>query len=295
VDWSRQITQSLGDGVTTDYYIGNLIQIDADTQLTISVAGDAQILGTDYTVVDGLTTVKFATAPATGDAIEILRTSRLLLDQAATINVTQSASSGSGTGAKFTVVYVRNQVGQFGALSGSVIISDGGSNYVTNDTITLSATSFGGNPANGNITLRVGSVDGNGAVQAFAALDVDPTLSGIVYTPIVLTSTFSLNEYLYTVNNIFSFSVLVDGVLQRPHIDYEFNEDSTATTAGGIDTPPSLVAVELLSAHVEHVRHVVAAVGVVVERHLAVIRFGEVGFAGHSVVGDPVTLADGYA
>jgi hypothetical protein len=227
VDWSRQITQSLGDGVTTDYYIGNLIQIDADTQLTISVAGDAQILGTDYTVVNGLTTVKFATAPATGDAIEILRTSRLLLDQAATINVTQSASSGSGTGAKFTIVYVRNQVGQFGALSGSVIISDGGSNYVSNDTITLSAASFGGNPANGNITLRVGSVDGNGAVQAFAALDANPAVSGIVYTPIVLTSTFSLNEYLYTVNNIFSFSVLVDGVLQRPEIDYTFSGDST--------------------------------------------------------------------
>jgi hypothetical protein len=108
-----------------------------------------------------------------------------------------------------------------------VIISDGGSNYVSNDTITLSAASFGGNPANGNITLRVGSVDGNGAVQAFAALDANPAVSGIVYTPIVLTSTFSLNEYLYTVNNIFSFSVLVDGVLQRPEIDYTFSGDST--------------------------------------------------------------------
>ena len=227
VDWSRQILQTLGNGTTTDFYIGDIIQIDANTQLTISVAGDEQILGTDYTVVDGLSTVRFTTAPAAGDAVEIFRTSRLLLDQTATINVTQSASSGSGTGAKFTVVYVRNQVGQYAANSGSVIISNGGSNYLANDTITLSAASFGGNPVNGNITLRVNSVDGNGAVQALRTLSNDPLLTGILYTPTVLTNTFSLNEYLYTVNNIYSFSVLVDGVLQRPEIDYTFSGDST--------------------------------------------------------------------
>jgi len=227
VDWDNQIQSRLGNGSTTDYYIADTIQFDANTQITVSVGGDEQVLGVDYTIVDNLTTVRFTTAPAVGDAVEIFRTSRLLLDQKVTINVTQSASSGLGTDAKFTVVYVRNQVGQFAANSGAVIISNGGSDYVANDTITLSAASFGGNPVNGNITLRVGSVDGNGAVQAFTALDANPAVSGIVYTPIVLTNTFSLNEYLYTVDNIYSFSVLVDDVLQRPEIDYTFSGDST--------------------------------------------------------------------
>ena len=71
--------------------------------------------------------------------------------------------------------------------------------------------------------------------------------------------------------------------------------NSTATTAGGIDTASCLVAVQLLSAHVEHVRHVVTAVGVVVERHLAVVMFGQPCLAGDGVVGDPVTLADRHA
>ena len=39
------------------------------------------------------------------------------------------------------------------------------------------------------------------------------------------TRTFSLNEYLYSVPNIYSFRVVVDGVLQRPNIDYTFNAD----------------------------------------------------------------------
>ena len=36
---------------------------------------------------------------------------------------------------------------------------------------------------------------------------------------------FSLNEYLYGAINIYSFSVTVNGVIQRPNIDYEFNSD----------------------------------------------------------------------
>ena len=72
VDWERQRVQSLGDGVTTTYAIGNAIQIDANTQLTVSVAGEEQFLGTDYTVINSLTAVQFTTAPVAGDAVEIL-------------------------------------------------------------------------------------------------------------------------------------------------------------------------------------------------------------------------------
>ena len=37
---------------------------------------------------------------------------------------------------------------------------------------------------------------------------------------------FDLTPYLYTISDIYSFTVSVNGQLQRPHIDYEFNSDS---------------------------------------------------------------------
>ena len=208
VDWEQQIIQILGNGVTKDYYIGNAIQIDANTQLTVSVAGDEQILGTDYTVVDSLTTVRFTTAPAAGAAVEIFRTSRLLLDYQVYRNL--SGTGGSGTGVKFDVTRLRGTV--------QVYLVDGGTGYNTGNTITIPATSFGGgaSPAN-DITFTV-----TAAAGIITSINGTPS-----YTPPTLTTQFSLNEYLYTVNNIYSFSVLVDNVLQRPELDYTFSGDST--------------------------------------------------------------------
>jgi hypothetical protein len=209
VDWSRQISQALGNGTATDFYIGALIQIDANTQLTVSVAGDEQILGTGYTVVNGLTTVRFATAPAAGDAVEIFRTSRLILDYQVYRNL--PGTGGSGSGAKFDVTRLRGTV--------QVYVVDGGTGYTAGDDITIPAASFGGgtSPAN-DITLTDVIVSAGGVITGWTG---SPS-----YTPPTLTTQFSLNEYLYTVNNIYSFSVLVDDVLQRPEIDYIFSGDS---------------------------------------------------------------------
>jgi hypothetical protein len=44
------------------------------------------------------------------------------------------------------------------------------------------------------------------------------------------TVDFSLDPYLYTATNIDSFSVRINGNFQRPYIDYEFDQDSTALT-----------------------------------------------------------------
>ena len=209
VDWERQRVQALGDGVTTTYAIGNIIQIDADTQLTVSVAGDEQFLGTDYTVIDSFTTVKFTTAPAEGDSVEILRTSRKLLDYQTYFNV--AGTGGSGTGVKFDITRVRGTV--------QVFLADGGTGYTAGDDITILAASFGGgtSPAN-DITLTDVTISTGGVITAWASL---------TYTPPALATVFSLNEYLYTANNINSFSVLVNNVLQRPEIDYIFSGDST--------------------------------------------------------------------
>ena len=229
VDWQLQNLKAVGDGATTNYFIGNTIKIDADTQLTVSVDGDEQILGTDYTVVNLLTMVVFTTPPAEGNAIEIIRTSRKILDYQATYNLNQSATSGSGLGVKFTVVYQRNEVGQPAAGKGLVSVTTGGTNYTVSDTITLSAASFGGGVANGNITLTVTSIGAGGSVTGFS----------IAYSPSVLISTFSLNEYLFSADNIYSFTLLVDGVVQRPNIDYTFNNATYDVTFAAASNPPA--------------------------------------------------------
>jgi hypothetical protein len=229
VDWQLQNLKAVGDGVTTNYFIGDVIKIDADTQLTVSVDGDEQILGADYTVVNSFTMVVFTTPPAEGNAVEIIRTSRKILDYQATYDVSQSATSGSGTGAKFTVVYQRNEVGQPAAGKGLVSVTTPGTNYTVSDTITLSAASFGGDVANGNITLTVTSIGAGGAVTGFST----------AYAPSVLATTFSLNQYLFSADNIYSFTLLVDGVLQRPNIDYTFNNSTYDVTFAAASNPPA--------------------------------------------------------
>jgi len=230
-DWQLQKVTALGTGTITNYYIGADIQIDNDAQLTVSVGGDDQRLNVDYVVSNSLTEVVFTVPPALNDAVEIIRTSRKILDYQASYDVVPSATSGSGTGAEFTVVYQRNQVGQPGALKGVVAISAAGINYQVGDTITLAAASFGGAVANGAITLTVpaAGVGLNGELLAVT----------IAYTPVALTTTFSLNEYLFTADNINSFTLLVDNVLQRPNIDYTFNTGTGDVTFAAASNPPA--------------------------------------------------------
>jgi hypothetical protein len=208
VDWETQRVQALGDGVTTSYAIGADIKIDADTQLTVSVAGDEQILGIDYTVVNSFTMVEFATAPAAGDAIEIIRTSRKLLDYQVYYGL--AGTGGTGSNATFVVTRIRGTV--------TVSVENGGTGYTTGNTITIPAASFdGGSSPTNDITFIVTANSG-----VIIAINGTPS-----YTPPPLTVSFSLNEYFYTVDNLYSFSVIVDDVLQRPEIDYIFSGDST--------------------------------------------------------------------
>ena len=58
-----------------------------------------------------------------------------------------------------------------------------------------------------------------------------------------ITRTFSLNEKLYSAVNIYSFTVMVNGVLQRPNIDYTFNADNSTYGRDLIfETAPDLAA-----------------------------------------------------
>jgi hypothetical protein len=79
-----------------------------------------------------------------------------------------------------------------------------------------------------NYSLTATSVVFNSAPPSDLILQISRR-SSATYTGDGSTQIFSLNEYLYTAVNIYSFNVSVNGVLQRPNIDYEFNADYSTT------------------------------------------------------------------
>jgi hypothetical protein len=213
VDWQNQFIRTQGNGVTRIYNISNAIQIDQGTQLTVTVDNQTLTLGVDYTVNLALTEVEFTIAPAVGVLVDIQRTYTQQLDTQTYYEVPQSATSGSGSGAEFTIIRVRGQVGQPGSANGAVGPTSFGAGYAPGDTITIPASSFGGGVDGVNdIVLTLSSVGTGGSVEDF----------NIVYTPPTLETVFNLGDNFFTVTNIDSFSVTVNNVLYRPNIDYTF-------------------------------------------------------------------------
>jgi hypothetical protein len=214
VDWEQQFVKALGNDSTASYNISQTIQIDDDSQLIVTIDGQVQLLGTDYTVTlaGGVyTTVVFTTAPAAGTLVNITRIYAKQLDAQTYFDVTQSATSGVGVGAEFTIVRVRNEVGQPGSTDGPTVgVTTAGTGYVNGNTVTIAASSFGGQA---DIVLTITSVSGSGGITGF----------NIAYVPVSLTTVFSLNELFFTVDNIYSFSITVDGEIYRPNIDYTYN------------------------------------------------------------------------
>jgi len=207
INYVIQFLRASGTGTTTVYDISNNIQIDEATQIVVTVNGILQTLAVDYTVSPGFDTVTFAVPPSSGALIEIVRPPLLQLDFGEYFNVVATGAS-TGTGALFTVTRTRGTV--------EVGIQNGGNAYTNGDTLTIPAASFdgGSSPAN-DITFTITVVAGK-IIE----------LTGISYTPPALQNTFSLNELFYTVNSIYSFTVLVDEVIQRPDIDYIYSGDS---------------------------------------------------------------------
>jgi len=83
VQWQDQTVKATGDGVTQNYAIGSVIQIDDADQIAVTVDGADQTLGVDYTVDIANLQVNFVTAPANGLPIVIQRRSLISLDPTA--------------------------------------------------------------------------------------------------------------------------------------------------------------------------------------------------------------------
>lgn len=239
VAWQNQFFRDRGDGVTTTYDISEAIQIDQETQIKVTVNGLVLTLNTDYTVNPELTEVELAVAPALGTLVDIQRIYVQQMDAQTYYDVPQSATSGAGAGAEFTIVRVRNEIGQSGGvLPGSVGLTDFGSGYAPGDTITIAATSFGGGVDGVNdIVLTLTSVGTGGSAGAFT----------IAYTPPALETVFDLGVNFFTAVNIDSFSVTVNNVLYRPNIDYTFNNSTKDLTFVTVPSQGSVIVINAQS------------------------------------------------
>lgn len=208
VDVETQKVTYVGDGSTTTFNYSDYIISTADTnpeQLIVNVNNVAQFLTTDYTVVGD--NVVFVTAPDADADIVILRRSATQLDKQSYINIEQDSTSGSGTNAQFAITRTRG-------VYQPPILTAAGQNYAVGNTLTIDAATIGGgsSPAN-DLVITVTSINGTGGIVTFTA-----TGSGVDNT-----SVFDLAESLYSADSYYSFSVSVDGIIQRPFIDYTFS------------------------------------------------------------------------
>ena len=213
VDVESQQVSYISDGVTTYYNYANTIEIDPSypEQLTVTLDTIILIYQTDYVLAGN--NIVLTSAPSPGQVIRITRRTGVQIDQQIYYNIQPDSSTGTGSGAVFTVADTRGIY--------YPTLTNNGVNYNVGDVLTISYLQVcpAGTIAN-NLIITVNSVYAGGAINTFT-----PAGSGISNT-----ATFQLNPYLYTANNIYAFTVLVNGILQRPHIDYEFNNDSTEST-----------------------------------------------------------------
>lgn len=228
VDVPNQSVTYTASGNNAVFQYSDYITVDATYPGQLLVLQDNILLtyGVDYTSNDVL--VQFFVTPTAGSQILIQRRTSVQFDSNVYYNVTQDSTTGSGSGAVFTVANVRGQY--------TVTMTDPGANYVATEQLTIDYTQVDptGSAAN-NITITVASVDGDGAIVGFSY-----TGNGVNNT-----SVFDLQPYLYTATSYDSFTVYVSGALQRPYIDYSFS--GTTLTFINVPAQGALIFVESAS------------------------------------------------
>ena len=228
VDVPLQAVEYTGNGTTKLFNYNNTIEIDPTypDQIIVTINNVEQQYQTDYTLVNG--SVQFINAPVQNNRITISRRTVIRLDDNTYFGVTQSATTGSGHGAKFTV---NNTRGTY-----TISLTAPGVNYSVGDELTLSYTTIDPNGSNANnITVTVTEVvDGGITAYTWTGSGVDNTAN------------FNLNQYLYTVTTIDSFTVIVNEVIQRPYIDYTFS----GNTLTFVTIPPGNSSIIVQSADV---------------------------------------------
>jgi len=217
-DVEFQVSRHITDGITRNYSFNGSIVIDPSYPEQISVVYNNKLLafGPDYNVTG--TSVILTSLPPAGQSLIIQRKQGQILDTKTFYDVEQTTTSGAGTDATFTITNTRGEY--------FVTVTAGGTGYNIGDTLTFNGALLGTEnslpnlpttPAN-NLTITVLTIGNAGNITS-----LNPLVSGSGVTNNYI---FPVSPYLYGVDNIWSLSITVDGILQRPFIDYDFNTDS---------------------------------------------------------------------
>ena len=239
VDVQEQKVSYLTDGLTGTFNYSDYIQINSSFpgQLIVTLTNTATGLNVDYIYgedyIINADEVILTTVPPRGLTVNIVRRISASLDSDTYYGVTQNASSGPGINATFTVNITRGAY--------YPVVTSGGTNYTPGDTLTIYGSAIGGTTPDNDLVITVTEIGSLGSIAGF-------TFTGSGDSTQV---NFSLTPYLYTATNIYAFTVIVNGQLQRPHIDYEFNNDSSEATQdlSFITVPPpgAVIAVRAAS------------------------------------------------
>jgi hypothetical protein len=211
VDIEEQSISYITDGETALFNYSNYITITNDQQLSVILNNETLQLDVDYSLNGVL--VVLSTIPPSGLKLSISRKTNQAVGQ--WLNTAPNSTSGSGLGATFDVDVTDQSGGVY-----VVTVDQAGSGYAVSDTITILGSRIGGVTPTNDLTLTVTGVSG-GAVTSVTA-------SG---TP---STTFSIYPYLYSADSapaeyaLDSFTVYVNSVIQRPHLDYDLVNDSGA-------------------------------------------------------------------
>ena len=216
VDVESQVIAYTATGQTNRFTTTGIV-FDNSDQISVVLNNKELTPNTDY-ILSG-TDILLIQTPNFGNKIIIGRRQSVQLDHQIYYSVAPTSSTGVGTGALFTIDRTR------GTYTASASAS--GVGYAIGDVIVVSGVTIGGgaSPANDAI-LTVLTVSILGAIES-----ISTTGSGISNT-----SMFPLRDYLYTADNIWSFSVFVNDVLQRPKIDYEFQSSDSALPDSALTT-----------------------------------------------------------
>jgi hypothetical protein len=109
-----------------------------------------------------------------------------------------------------------------------VVLNDQLLTYTTDYTVTDTTVVLNSTPVQ-DLVLRIGRRVAN------------------TFTGNGVTQTFSLNEYLYSAINIYSFKVEVNGIVQRPNIDYTFSNSTRNLTFDSAHIPTGTIDVSTQS------------------------------------------------
>ena len=101
VDWQNQVIKAIADGVTTVYTINDLIQIDNDYQLKVTLNGQIQTVTTDYTINGSFSTVTFVSAPGNTIAGSFVPGATYTIRTVGTTNFIAIGASSNTVGVEF--------------------------------------------------------------------------------------------------------------------------------------------------------------------------------------------------